>query len=245
MKIQLVSYVSDLPASRRVEITAEIFNSSRADLLLFSGYTIDTTNDLVILRSKLTNKKSKAVFELSVLRSEMVEKCLYMIKNGKIINLYTNQLFCYSSDIENNTELADRLLFEFETRRQLKINGYSILLFQCGEINILRNVQSDGNRVEFRLPHNIEIVNRFLEMISNTDIILNPIHTPMGNQGKMSKRREFLSGGGKSYFSACNTHENSSNLHLKSLQYAYYDGKEIQEKYLFCEKEYIYRVYEI
>ena len=167
------------------------------------------------------------------------------IKNNEIRSLNTNQIISESIEIEGNYELADRLLFEFENRRKIKIKKLSVLIIQCGEINILRNIQSKDNKVLFRFADNQKLNDRFDKLLSEVDIILNPIHTPMGNQGKMQKRRLFLSNGGRYYFSTSNTKSNSNNLSLKSLQYAYKNGKELIEIEKFETENSISRIYEI
>ena len=71
---------------------------------------------------------------------------------------------------------------------------------------------------------------KFDKILTETDIFINPSHTQMGNQGKMQKRREFLSQDGKIYCSVANLNlkkhrerkKNNSLLSLdsfKSLQY--------------------------
>lgn len=245
MKIQLVSYVHGLSNKMRLDITSSIFNDSTADLLLFCGHTIGSVNDIDKLQSRLTNNKSEAVFELENMNSSKINNCLYQIKQGKIKNLYTNQIFTQSGEIEGNTELGDRFIYEMEKNRKLNTKGRSILIMQCGEINILRNIQNDNNRVEFRLSYDYNLTNRFNKLFSNTDIILNPIHTPMGNQGKMKKRREFLSQNNKYYFSASNTKEGCETLINKSLQYAYHNAKELKEFDRIVKENFISRIYEI
>ena len=104
------------------------------------------------------------------------------------------------------------------------------LVLQCGELNILKNYQKEGNRVAFRVDNDPILEKRFSELLGQTHIVLNPIHSPMGNQPKLSKRRVFLSRNGRAYFSTSNA-EDSKHLSLryKSLQYALFDGKVLSE----------------
>ena len=67
----------------------------------------------------------------------------------------------------------------------------------------------------------------------------------MGNQGKIQKRREFLSKNKKFYFSASNTKEDSRNLELKSLQYAFYNGNELIEDNKIITDNSVSRIYKI
>ncbi len=245
MRIQITSYISGLSDKDKFELTKEIVNNSTADLLLFSGHTIGFVNEIEKLKTSITNKETEVIFELKDINTEKIKNCLYHIKNGEIQNLYTNQLFAESVEIENNYQLADRLLYEFENKRKFNINKLSFLVIQCGEMNILKNIQSEENRVEFRLAEDKILNERFLKILMETDVFLNPIHSPMGNQGKIQKRREFLSQNEKYYFSTSNTKDDSKNLDLKSLQYAFYNGNELIEESKILTEKSISRIYKI
>ncbi len=245
MKIEVVSYLNGLSDKFRLKLTSDIINKSTADLILFSGHTIGRVNDINTLRTLISNKKTEVILELEDLNSGKIGNCLYHLKRGELKNLYTNQIFTQSKEIEGNYELADRLIHELETTRVLNIKGKSVLIIQCGEINILKNIQSANNRVDFRLKDKQSLENRFNKIIRESKIILNPIHTPMGNQGKMKKRREYLTKNNRYYFSACNTKKNSDNLNLKSLQYAYYNKKTLAEINKDITTNFISRTYSI
>lgn len=244
MKIQLTSFIDGLSDKSRLDLTEKVINNSSADVILFSGHTIGFVNDVERLEKVLKNRNTEVIFELENINSDKIDNSLYHIKNGRINNLYTNQIFTQSSEIEGNYQLADRFLHELETRRRIKINGLNFLVIQCGEINILKNIQSKANKVQFRLKDDKELSERFKKIMSSADVIFNPIHTPMGNQGKMQKRREFISAGNKYYFSTSNTHANHANLELKSLQYAFYNGNAFAESdILFEPKNSVSRIY--
>ncbi len=245
MRIQITSYISGLSDKDKFELTKEIVNNSTADLLLFSGHTIGFVNEIEKLKTSITNKETEVIFELKDINTEKIKNCLYHIKNGEIQNLYTNQLFAESVEIENNYQLADRLLYEFENKRKFNIKKLSFLVIQCGEMNILKNIQSEENRVEFRLAEDKILNERFLKILMETDVFLNPIHSPMGNQGKIQKRREFLSQNEKYYFSTSNTKDDSKNLDLKSLQYAFYNGNDLIEESKIITDKSISRIYKI
>lgn len=245
MKVQITSYVHHLSYSKRLELTIDTINKSTSDILLFSGHTIGFVNDIDKLKSAIKNNKTEVIFELESINTDKIRNCIYHIKKGVIRSLYSNQIFAESIEINNNYELGDRLLNELENKRSIIINGLSVLIIQCGEINILKNIQKENNRVEFRLKDNQLLNQRFERIMHKTDIIFNPIHEPMGNQGKMHKRREFLSKNSKYYFSTSNSKPNSSNLFLNSMQYAYYDGKEIFEIERIKNENSLSRVYEL
>jgi len=245
MKIEIVSYRYALADKDRLNLTKDIINTSISDLLLFSGHTIGDVKDIEVLKTLIENTRIEVILELKDIKSDMIKNCLYHVTKGKLKSLNTNQIFTESSEIEGNYELAARLLHEFETNRIIKIKGISILIVQCGEINILKNIQNENNRVEFRLPDERSLNDRFTNLMKKTNIILNPIHTPMGNQGKLQKRREYFSKNKRYYFSASNTKECSNNLELKSLQYAYFNGKMLTEIDKHISDDSIRRIYEI
>lgn len=244
-KLELVSFENGLSNKKRLELATEIINSTKSDILLFPGHTIGFVNEIEELRQIIKNSKTEVILELEKIGSSKINNCLYRITKGEIISLNTNQIFSTSDEIHNNFELASRLLFELEYKRYFKIKGKNVLILQCGEINILKNFQSENNRVEFRLSDDSEMNAKFKNILSRTDIVLNPIHSPMGNQGKMEKRRQFLSKNKKYYFSTSNTKPGSKNLSLSSLQYAFYNQKPIKELNIYKGVNFISRVYEI
>jgi hypothetical protein len=63
----------------------------------------------------------------------------------------------------------------------------------------------------------------------------------MGNQGKMSKRREFFSGNNRAYFSTANF-DSEESIYNKSVQYACINGKEQEPVDVDVDKRYSYIV---
>ena len=61
MVIQLVSYKSTLRADSRLRHTAEIINSSKADMILFAGHTLASHRDVDELNTLIVNDKATAV----------------------------------------------------------------------------------------------------------------------------------------------------------------------------------------
>ncbi len=245
MKIQTISYRADITNSDKLKSTIELINNSKSDLLLFSGHTIGSIKDIEKLRSKIENKKTEAYLELEDIGSEKINNCLYKLSKGNLISLNTNQLFSTSHEIEDNVELAQRLIYEFKSHRIQNIKRKRILIIQCGEFNILKNFQNKNNEVAFRLYKNKGLNSEFKKIINNIDIIWNPMHSPMGNQGKMHKRREFLSRRNNYYFSASNTNSFNDRLDSKGLQYAYFNGNKIQESNKTLGLNHFSRVFEI
>ena len=228
MIVQLVSYKSTLRADSRLQHTAEIINSSKADLILFAGHTLASHKDVDKLNILVDNDKTTAVIEvtenaISVLNP--VCNSLFLLRNGVVKDIYTHQLFTDSKTIKAYPELGEHLMLELETRRNFSAANRNVSIIQCGENNILRNIQSEGNRAVFRFEDDAILNQRFAVFLNNTNIILNPMHSPMGNQPKMRKRREFFSSNNRAYFSTAN-YVDEKAIYNKSVQYACINGKE-------------------
>ena len=228
MIVQLVSYKSTLRADSRLQHTAEIINSSKADLILFAGHTLASHRDVDELNTLLDNNRTTAVIEVkkdTKSKSLPVYHSLFLLQNGVAKDIYTHQLFTDSKTIKAYPELGEHLMLELETRRNFSTANRNVSVIQCGENNILRNIQSEGNRAVFRFEDDAILSQRFAAFLNNTDIILNPMHSPMGNQGKMRKRRELFSSNNRAYFSTAN-YVDEEAIYNKSVQYACINGKE-------------------
>ena len=84
-------------------------------------------------------------------------------------------------------------------------------------------------------------------MLASTDIFLNPVHTPQGEQGVMAQRRATLSAEGRYYFlTGSLPDEKSGRLNNKSLQYAWHNGQELAVKPdIHKDDGYVSRIIEI
>lgn len=255
MNIELVSFRFNLSEMRRLELMINLVNLSQSDLILFCGHTLKNPYDLDVLNGCIENKNSFVLFEIKrVIESNFLNlrNCLYTIENGSINNLFTNQFFSTKDEIERNESLCERFINELETRRSFNVKGKNCLVLQCGEINIIKNLQKEGNRPIFRHYQRKDLEERFYNLINSSDIILNPIHTPMGNQGKMKKRREFLSADKKYYFSVSQNgkmerQDNIFEISMDSscLQYSFYNGMSIGASKSESTKDYQKRIFNI
>ena len=244
MIVQLVSYKSALRADSRLQHTAEIINSSKADLILFAGHTLASHRDVDELNTLLDNNRTTAVIEVkkdTKSKSLPVYHSLFLLQNGVAKDIYTHQLFTDSKTIKAYPELGEHLILDLETRRNFSAANRNVSIIQCGENNILRNIQSEGNRAVFRFEDDAILNKRFADFLNNTDIILNPMHSPMGNQPKMCKRREFFSSNNRAYFSTAN-YVDEEAIYNKSVQYACINGKEQNPVNVEIDKRYSYIV---
>ena len=249
MIVQLVSYKSTLRADSKLRHTAEIINSSKADLILFAGHTLVSHYDVDELNMFIDNDKITAVIEVkenAISELNPLSNSLFLLQNGVVKDMYTYQIFRDSETIRAYPELGEHLMLELETRRIFSAANRNVSIIQCGENNILRNIQSEGNRAVFRFEDDTVLNQRFADFLNNTDIILNPIHSPMGNQAKMRKRREFFSNHNRAYFSTANF-DGEESIYNKSVQYACINGKEQEPVNIEVDKRnsYIMRTFVI
>ena len=255
MKIELISFRYNIKEKKRLDLMINLVNQSQADLVMFCGHTINDQYNLDVITERIENKASFVLFEVKhVYESNFLnlKNCLYTIEDGSIHNLFTNQFFSTKDEIDGNDALCERFINELETRRRFKVKEKNCLVLQCGENNVIRNVQKEANRPVFRLQERTDLIERFYRLLNETQIILNPIHTPMGNQGKMEKRREFLSADNRYYFSVSQngtTKRNDSYYEISMdshrLQYAYYNGNPIEAFSSNVTKDFQTRVYDL
>ena len=255
MTIELVSFRYNLIAKKRLDLTINLVNQSQADLVMFCGHTINDQYNLDILKERIENKTSFVLFEVKhVYESNFLnlKNCLYTIENGEIHNLFTNQIFSSSDEIKGNDALCERFINELETRRRLKVKEKNCLVLQCGENNIIKNIQKEANRAVFRLQERTDLKERFNRILNETHIILNPIHTPMGNQGKMERRREYFSADNRYYFSVSQNgtikrndiyYEISMDSHR--LHYAYHNGNPLEAFSSKTTKDFQVRIFDL
>lgn len=249
MIIELVSLRYNISSQLRIKLIADIINKSESSFILFSGHSLKEEQDLYDLNERITNRESTTLLEIKsyeVLKTvyshkqvfQKLNNCLYLINDGIVSSLNTFQLFSESKHIENNEPLCERFINELETRRIFSLQNKICLVLQCGEINIIKNLQTENNKPVFRHSQRSDLLHRFENLLNNTDIIFNPIHSPMGNQGKMSKRREYFSSNKRYYFSVSQNGiikrkdiVSIMPMSTNSLQYSYYDGKALEEFY--------------
>lgn len=177
MVIKLVSFpswnrLSSKQRKLRISTVVEILNEKDADFVMFSEWVFNNKEDLNSVCQLVHNEKVTALFELKLSRG-LVGNQLFLLQNGKIIDLKTHQIFSKHKDATE--ENIERLIDELERQRQFKVGEKRFLVIQCGENNILKTQRGVKNRAEFRLQ-NRNLKKRFDKVIDSVDVILNPVH---------------------------------------------------------------------
>ena len=143
MKIELVSLRTEVSAMKRKNLVIEKINESSSDIILFCGCSVIREDEISTFQAQIINKKVFVLFEIKNTNRDVDvsrDNGLVVIRKGKIVNLFTNQLFATSQEINRNEALAERFIQELEDKRFLSVNGKNILILQCGELNIIKNL---------------------------------------------------------------------------------------------------------
>lgn len=247
MKIQLVSFSLKYKSSRARNI-AKIINNSQADLILFSGHALANDKEVEKLRKLIDNDKVVAIIESEESQQYPFttwRNALFILKKGQISPMYTHQYFKDRREINRYPELVPMLLQDLKTKKTINVADEKIMILQCGETSILRNIQSESNRAIFCLDDE-SMKNDFEKLLESVDVVLNPIHSPqVGNQAKHKERRTVLSDKGRAYLSVSNVEE--ENFLAKTVHYVTVDGKEAVREVgnIQKSKQYCSWIYEI
>lgn len=177
MVIKLVSFpswnrLSLQQRKTRISTIVEILNEKDADFVMFSEWVFNNKEDLNSVCQLVHNKEITALFELKLSRG-LVGNQLFLLQNGKIVDLNTHQIFIDHKDATE--ENIERLLEELEWHRQFMVGDKRFLVIQCGENNILKTQRGVKNKAEFRLS-NRNLKKRFDKVMDSVDVILNPVH---------------------------------------------------------------------
>ena len=252
MKIDLVSFAlhDDLHSVlERTDHVAEIINKSSADIILFPGYTLYSPKEMKKLLKILKGSNALVFLEVGDNTPQYTDRSYSVINKGVSLKDNLSQQFVDSGEVNVNKSLMSHFITILNKERQFDIQNNHILLLICGELNFLQNEQVKDNKVSIRTkdPH----LNRdYLSLIKRTKVFLNPQHTPMGNQGKLKKRREYLSSDGKCYCSTTNlvaeqltVNEILAKFKKNILQYCLFDGIPIAGKIIAVNDSYLHKQY--
>ncbi|MDH5681783.1 MAG: hypothetical protein OEZ36_09360 [Spirochaetota bacterium] len=252
---QLISFVVDGNRNKKnLNNFIKLINNSKSDIIVFSGWSLYNAEDLKSAQKEIQNEHSIVFFEIFKDTPDHQHRG-YVIKNGILIKEKIEQIFAQSTEV--NFSVMKTFLDHFENNRIFEIKNKKIGWLICGELNYLKNIQSKGNEVQFRLQNEPSLLKHSNKIMKDIDIFINPIHTPMGNQGKMHKRREYLSKNNKAYcsvsnFDLCKDRYNNDDKNFaqrmkssKSLQYCYFNSKPVNCCIEDSQKGYVSRTYKI
>lgn len=212
MKIAVLSFeISDehidegigpmvIDSGKRIQYIKDIIKEHKPSLLVCSGYTVDTNQDLDNLVSKLKEIKTDSALLVEVKIDEDVVSSGHSEKysNNKIIRgkhkmffIDTNQkvkdlgpqYFATTNDLES--KIGKELIEDFDNnieQRKFTIDNKNVFALICGELSAIKGRDDIIYRSD-----------KIKEAIQNADIILNPTHDCMANYGTLIAKRKFLS----------------------------------------------------
>ncbi len=249
-KIGLVSMILNSKETHSIDDHAKIFldvvNTYKdLDIIVFPGWTL-LKNQLALVEKEMKNKNSLIIFEVwdDLFNGEKRHRGYYF-NDGVLHDKDIIQIFATSNEINKNKELMRPYLDEINNKRIIEHKGRNICWLICGEINVLRNMQKNNNAVAFRFPEDADLASAFQEIFDKTDIFIDPTHTIMGNQGKLARRREFLSQN-KTFCSVSNADTlRDQKLSEKSIQYLYKNGQSLKGTLLESNNRYLLKEYNV
>ncbi len=185
---------------RRMEALNEISeyaNEKKITHILFPGATLFyKTRDEKLAKKHLNQLKrifhnQSIIAELDCEIKPNTEPFgVYAIQKGKIVKKPICQLFVKSHDNKNLYEKLWKETFELKNRIII-LDGIKFLIWVCGEINILKNIQSQNNIVRgFR--YTFDKINSIKKL--KFDVFFNPTHGMLTNlYNKYKERLKFMS----------------------------------------------------
>ena len=105
---------------KRKNLVIEKINESSSDIILFCGCSVIREDEISTFQDQIINKKVFVLFEIKNTNRDVDvsrDNGLVVIRKGKIVNLFTNQLFATSQEINRNEALAERFIQELEDKR--------------------------------------------------------------------------------------------------------------------------------
>ena len=131
------------------------------------------------------------------------------------------QVFATSEEARRDPQCVENVLAECgrNSQRVFKFGCGPVGVLVCGENNVLRNRQAEGNAVEVRGHPERQ------SLFDGAPIVLNAAHTIMGNWPKLHKRLEFLSRGRLAAFCT----NNDGGQSWRSAVVVYRDGCKIAD----------------
>ena len=180
----------DLPLTgkERADIIFDSLKAHKPDFMSTAGHSLDTKKDLENLAKRIGKDidiKSVTLVEVQYDAKPKkhdinLEHVMYVIyPDGKIDDLGP-QYFYLADQMDGDEGKLLRDKFEKDiSQRIFTVGGKKCFALCCGELNIIEGVKCRSTVVE--------------KVIAESDIIINPTHDRMGNDGILKNKRQFLS----------------------------------------------------
>jgi hypothetical protein len=204
------------PVKNRAQILAKVIREHEPDLLVCSGFTIGTSEEMTVIKEATKVTKSVVVIEYD---KGSNNRKPFVVSGGTSRKL-GEQIIGESGEFEDKQDAAENIaeLKKQFLNREFFVGGLKCFVLHCGEINFLEG----RNDVKYR---DKEIGTR----IDQVDIVINPTHDRMGNAGTLIAKRKFLSrpvdGKSRCYVSASNWNTSRGQKPSPTLHTVYVNGK--------------------
>lgn len=214
---------------REIAVKAE---EDKVSHILFPGSTLYyKTKDDTLARKHLSKiislfKDRSIIFEMDLgNKTNNVPYGVYSIEKGKIVKDPICQLFAHSYDSKEYYEKLWEETF-IHHNRIIRLDGITFLIWVCGEINILKNIQSKNNivrgmRYDFT-PHNT--IHKL-----PYDVFFNPTHGMLTNlYNKYRERLKYMSKSNRYGFISLNV--DNTQVQRTGAILAFHNSREILKK---------------
>jgi hypothetical protein len=253
IRIGFLSFTVDTLRRERTRgnghVVLEILRSQPdLDLLIGAGWTVFDADELEAIRAGNPNPRTVVMLETWQDSSGGYAHTGHVVRGHDVVVENVPQIFATSADANRDPRLVAELLKQIEDVRRFEVCGRTVTWLICGEINVLANLQLEGNRCRFRFEGDDALSACWERILAGTDIFVNPTHTVMGNQGKLSKRRGYLSSNDRVFCSVSNVDatgaraaDASERLGHVPVQYCLHDGSLCAPEYEERSKDHIFR----
>jgi hypothetical protein len=255
MKISTISFELQgekmaINSSQRIDYILNAVLKEKPDILLTSGYSLDTNDDIEILIKKLIEHKNTSNILIEVKYDKQIlneghpanngsTHCLYFINNKNKLKRLGSQIFAQSNEVSGKTkEFYTKIFDKILHNRIFTVNDKKIIALCCGEINVIQG----RDNIKF-------ISEESKKIIKSCDIILNPTHDCMANYGTLKAKRVFLSKlktKGSTYVSSSNWNTKKiikdgnirkQNKQNSFMQNIYHNGKKLKTEEIVFKNE--------
>ena len=208
MKISTISFelqneTMAQSSEKRIEYIVEAVLKTSPDLLLTSGYSLESNDDLLVLVDRLSDLGLKSTIVVEVKNDSFIEQnghpvqqtqreelinnaskhCMYLITEDLEIIRLGAQIFAQSAEVSKKSSKPIIEVFKNEfPKRIFTIKNKKVAAICCGEINVILG------------RDNIRFIDPELESaLKSCDVILNPTHDCMANYGTLKAKRKYFS----------------------------------------------------
>ena len=177
--------------NERVRLILAAAEAYKPDLLVTAGHAIHTLKHLQLLVRDYAEQGLTSAIVTEVMHdrptpSRAETHAMYAITPKFGLHAFGRQMFARSKEVR---DLASQKITAFEAalpQRTVALSDWNVFALVCGEINVLRGRLS---------PQYVSAAAE--QAIMAADVVINPTHDRMGNDGTLDAKRRLLSRSGE------------------------------------------------